>query len=193
MGLAFGGLALSVGVAFLLIRSDVGGLTGLIFGTLLQVLGVASAAHAAADLARSLPLSEPAGSAHRILGVSGAVVLAAAVTLAALWTAVVIGTSAFLLPALPLFWGPLSAIGALGLLYAARELASERMAVLAAVGAGGVLGVALSSGGAVLMDPVRTLTSARLVADLFLVGLGFLAMGAAFERDAWAVRLRRTP
>jgi len=80
-----------------------------------------------------------------------------------------------------------------GLVFAARDLASERMTVVAALGAGGVAGLSIASVLAVLAEPVATLTSARLVTDLFLIGIGFLAVAAAFERDAWAARSRRGP
>jgi len=186
-------MSLSIGVAFLLVRSDVGGLTGLILGLLLQTLAIAATAHAAFVLDRAFPLSEPARTSRRVL-LGGAVgVLPAGALLALLWTVYAVRSSPLLFPALPLFWGPLSASAALGLVFAARELASERMAVVAALGAGGVVAMALSAGSSSLIDPVRTLTNAGLAADLFLMGLGFLAIAAAFEWDAWTVRARRAP
>ncbi len=191
--LTVGSALLSLAVAFLFIQSQVGGLTGLILGALLQVLGVAAGAHAAIGVSHALPLSEPAGTSRRLFILSVAVVLPLAFVGTAAWLAFVVRGLPVLLPAHPLFWGPLSSIAALALVYSARELASERMAVVASIGCGGVLAMALSEAGMSLADPRGALTSPRLAWDLVLVALGFIAIAAAFERDAWAVRARRAP
>jgi len=189
--LTLGAVLLSAAVGFLLVRSEVGGLTSLILGALLQVLGLAAAAQAAAGVSRAFPLSEAASSSRRILSGSAIVVLPLAILGAAAWLAAVLASSPVLLPAHPIFWGPLSAASSVGLVYAARELASERMAVVAAGGSGAVLAMALSSGGMALADPRGALTSPRLAWDLVLVAVGFLAITAAFERDPWSARSRR--
>jgi len=190
IGLAFGSLLLSLAAAFLLATFPVGSVTVLVFGALLQILGCAIAAQSAVAVSRGFPLSEPASTSRRILLASVAGVLPAGIALAAAWMAFVVRDSLLLLPALPLFWGPLGASASVGLVFAARDLASERMTVVAALGAGGVAGLSIASVLAVLAEPVATLTSARLVTDLFLIGIGFLAVAAAFERDAWAARSR---
>lgn len=193
IGLAFGSLLLSLAAAFLRAPFPVGSVTVLVFGALLQVLGCSIAAQSAVALSRGFPLSEAASTSRRILLSAVAGVLPAGIALAAAWMAFVVRDSLLLLPALPLFWGPLGAVASVGLVFAARDLASERMTVVAALGSGAVAGLSFASVLAVLAEPVATLTSVRLVADLVLVGLGFLAVAAAFERDAWASRSRRGP
>lgn len=193
LGLAFGFFALSVAVAFLLVPVPVASLTGLIFGALLQVLGCAAGAHGAMGLARAVPLSEPASTARRVLLATVALVLPLALVGSGSWAILAIGASPLLLPALPLYWGPLSAFAAIGLVFSARELASARMAVVGALGAGAVVAMALTASVSALAEPVRSLTSARSVADLLVVGLGFLVLAAAFDRDPWAAKSPRSP
>ena len=82
LGLGFGSFLLSAAVAFLLGRSEIGSLTGLIFGALLQVLGVAIAGYAASALARALPASALADLFRAALG-SGTEVAGPVIVLAA--------------------------------------------------------------------------------------------------------------
>lgn len=192
---ALGTVLLAVAQAFLLALAPVGGITGLILGALLQVLGIGSAAYAANLLSRMFPLSESGLSARFallaslfvVLPVSGGVT--AAYVLLALPEAPLSAPMVLVLvPALPFFWGPPSTVAALGLVYAARVLASERMAVVAGVGCGAVLGMAFSAAGGALVDPVGALQSARLLGDLFVVAVGFVLIAIAFRLDEWAVR-----
>jgi hypothetical protein len=192
--LALGALVLSAAQAFLFAFLQVGVVTGLILGALLQVLGLFAGAYGATMYSRSFPLNEAAITARRILVGSLAIVLPLAVLLTAGWALLELPEpSLVLLPALPSFWGSLAAFAAVGLVYAARELSSDRMAVAAGVGCGGVVAVALSAAGWSLADPVGTLGSARLVVDLLIVALSFVIMAFAFERDPWAARARRAP
>lgn len=194
-GFTLGSLVLSSAVAFFRVYLPVGGLTSLILGALLQVLGLAAAAYAALALARAFPLSEAAAASRRVFLASIAVVLPGALLGTYAWLSLLVRDPQIyvLIPALPLFWGPVSAFTAAGLVYAARELASERMAIVAAIGCGGVVAMALSASAASLVNPLITLESGRLAGDLFLVGLGFLAIAFSFERDASAARSRRAP
>jgi hypothetical protein len=102
-------------------------------------------------------------------------------------------TAFVLMPAIPFLWGPVSSVAAIGFVYAARELSSERMAVAAAIGCGVIVGMTLSAIGGALVQPVDALRSPRLTEDLLLVALGFLAVAFAFHADAWAARSRRVP
>ncbi len=189
--LALGALVLSGALAFLFVFVPVGLVTGLILGALLQILGLFAGAYGATMYSRAFPLNESAIRARRLLVGSLAVALPASLLGTAGWTLVALSEpSLVLLPALPFFWGTLSIVSAVGLVYAARELTSERMAVLAGVGCGGIAAVVLSSAGFALADPVATLGSAHLAVDLLLVGLGFALLAIAFERDPWAARAR---
>ncbi len=195
-GFAIGSVFLASALALLLGYLPIGGLTGLIFGALLQVLSLAAGAHAAFALARSFPLSEAASASRRLLLLSLAIVLPVAVLGTGVWLTFIVRDtriSLSLLPAFPLFWGPLSAFAAVGLVFAARELASERMAIVAAVGSGAIVATTLSASGASLLDPSGTLGSAQLAGNLVLVALGFIGIASAFQWDAWAARSRRTP
>lgn len=189
--LALGALALSSAVLFLRVRVEVAGLSGLILGALLDAVGLATAAHAAVGASRAFPLSEAAAASRRLLVAAVALSLPLAALAAGAWLAFAALAPPLLLPAHPFFWGPVSACAAMGLVFAARELASERMAVLTGIGAGGVLGLALSAGGIALADPTGILADPRLPVDLLLVGLAFFGIAAAFERDPWAARSRR--
>lgn len=198
--LALGALLLAVAQAFLLVLAPVGGISGLILGALLQALGLGSGAYGAVLFSRAFPLSEAGLSARFTLLASLLVVLpvsagvtAAYVLLALPESPLAAPTALVLIPALPFFWGPPSAIAAIGLVHAARELASERMAVVAAAGCGAVIAMSFSAGAGALVDPVGALQSVRLTTDLFVVGVGFLLIGAAFEYDTWAARSRRAP
>lgn len=196
--LALGALVLAIALAFLLALAQVGVLTGVILGALLQILGLGSGAYGAVLFSRAFPLSESGFTARLTLLASLLVVLpvSAAVTVVYVLLALpepppAAPTALLLVPALPFFWGPASAIAAIGLVYAARELSSERMAVAAAVGCGAVIAMALSAGDGALADPVGVLRSARLSADLVIVAVGFLLIAVAFKVDAWAARSRR--
>jgi hypothetical protein len=189
--LALGAILVALAVGLLLVRFEIGGLTGLIVGALLQVLGVAAGAQAAVGVRHAFPLSEAASSSRRILVATALLVVPLSFLAAFAWLVAVVGSPPLLLPAHPFFWGALSAAAGIGLVYGARELASERMSIVAAGGAGAVLAIALSSGVVALADPRGALTNPRLAWDLALVAIGFLAMTAAFERDPWAARARR--
>ncbi len=198
--LALGAVFLAVAQAFLLVFAPVGVVSGLILGALLQVLGLGSGAYGAAVFSRAFPLSESGQSARLSLLVALFVVLpvSAAVTAAYILLALPepplsAPTSLVLMPALPIFWGPTASIAALGFVYAARELTSERMAVTAGIGCGAIIGMTLSAIGGALVNPVDALRSLRLTEDLLLVALGFLAIALAFHLDAWAARSRRAP
>jgi len=187
--LALGSALLAVAVAFLLILSAVGGLTGMILGVLLQVLGLVAAAFASIVLRRSFPISEVAGASRRILMTCVLAILPGAFLASVAWLVFVVRESPILAPAMPLFWGPVSIAGALGLLYAARELASIRLTIVAGVGCGAIIATTLSAAAASLVDPRTTLTSARLAVDLGLIGLGFGSMAFAFQFDARSARV----
>lgn len=189
--LALGTLALSAALLFLRLRVEVAGLSGLIVGGLLVLLGVATGAHAAIATSRAFPLSEAASASRRLLVAAALILVPAAALGAGAWLGLVVLVLPIVLPAHPFFWGPVTAFAAAGLVFAARELASERMAVVAAIGTGGVVGLALSAGGNAVADPSGTLASPRLPIDLFLVALAFLAIASSFERDPWAARSRR--
>ena len=198
--LALGSAFLAVAQAFLLVFAPVGVVSGLILGALLQVLGLSSGAYGAVVFSRAFPLSELGVSARFSLLVALFVVLPVSAGLTAVYILLALPepplaapTAFVLIPAIPFFWGPPSSVAALGLVYAARELASERMAVAAAIGCGAIIGMALSAIGGALVKPVDALRSPRLTEDLLLVALGFLAIAFAFHADAWAARSRRPP
>ncbi len=198
--LALGAILLAVAQAFLLVLVPVGGLTGLILGALLQILGLGAGAYGAVLFRRAFPLSEPGLSARFALLASllvvvpvSAAVTAAYVLLALPESPVASPTVLVLIPTIPFFWGPSCSVAAIGLVYAARELASERMAILAAVGCGAVIAMAFSAGGGAIANPVGALQSVRLTGDLFVVAVGFLLIAAAFHYDVWAARSRRAP
>ena len=196
--LALGAILLAVAQAFLLALAPVGVLTGLILGALLQILGLGAGAYGAVLFSRTFPLSESGMSARLALLASLLIVLPVSAGVTALYILVALPepplsapTALLLMPALPFFWGPACAIAAIGLVYAARELSSERMAVAAAIGCGAVLAMAFSAAGGALVDPVGALRSARLSADLMIVAVGFLLIAIAFHVDAWASQSRR--
>ncbi len=190
--LALGTLVLSGAQAFLFAYLPVAVVTALILGALLQILGLFAGAYGATMYSRAFPLNEAAITARRILVGSLAVALPASLLGTVGWTLLALPEpSLVLLPAFPFFWGTLSIFAAIGLVYAARELASERMAVLAGVGCGGIVAIALSAAGWALADPLGTVGSARLAVDLLLVGMAFVLLAIAFERDPWAARARR--
>ncbi len=196
--LALGTLLLAAAEAFLLLLSYIGGVTALILGALMQILGLSAGAYGAVVLSRAFPLSESGLSARLSLIASLLVILPVSAGVTAVFVLVAFPeppfaapTALVVLPAIPFFWGPPSAVAAVGLVYAARELASERMAVVAAVGCGAVIAMAFSAGGGSLADPVGSLRSARLAADLLVVAIGFVLIAAAFRFDAWAARSRR--
>lgn len=198
--LALGAAFLAVAQTFLVAFTPVGVLTGLILGALLQVLGLGSGAYAAVLLSRAFPLSEAGQSSRLALILSLGVVLPVCAAVTAAYALLAFPeppsyapTVLVLIPALPFFWGPTNAVASLGLLYAARELTSPRMAIVAAVGCGAVIAMAFSAGGGALADPIGALRSARLTADLFLVSIGFILTAAAFEYDAWAARSKPPP
>lgn len=198
--LGLGAVFLAVAQAFLLVFAPVGVVSGLIVGGLLQVLGLSSGAYGAVVFSRAFPLSESGLSARFLLLAALFVVVpvAAGVTAAYVFLAlpespVETSTALVLIPAMPFFWGPVSSVAALGFVHGARELASERMAVTAALGCGVIVGMTVSAIGGALADPVGALRSARLTEDIVLVALGFLAIAVAFQLDAWAARSRRGP
>lgn len=196
--LALGALFLAVAQAFVVAFIPVGATSGLILGALLLVLGLSAGAYGAVLFSRAFPLSESGLSARLALLASLLVVLpvCAGVTVVYLLVAlpespVVEPTSLILAPAIPFFWGPPFSLAAIGFVYAARELASERMAVAAALGCGLVIGMALTAAADALLAPVAAVRSTRLLADLLLVAAGFVAIALAFRVDAWAARSRR--
>ncbi len=198
--LALGVLLLAMAQTWFLLLSSIGGVTALILGALMQVLGLSSGAYGAVVYSRAFPLSESGLSARFALLASLLAVLPVSAGVSAAYILLVLPesplaapTALVLIPALPFFWGPPSTVAAIGLVYAARELASERMAIVAAVGCGAVIAMALSAGGGALVDPVAALQSARLTEDLLIVAVGFALIAAAFHYDAWAARSRRPP
>lgn len=192
VGFALGSAFLAAALGFLLANESVAGISVLIFGVLLQILGLAASGYAAVVLARGIPLSEVVRTSRLILLACAAAVLPAAALGTAAWLILLAGDRQYyLIPAFPAFWGPVSAAAALGLVYAARELASDRMAVLAAVGGGAVVAMALSAWGASLLDPFRAILSARFIGDLLIVAAGFATIAIAFHWDAWVVRAHR--
>ena len=171
--------------------------SSLLVGALLQVLGLATGATAALLFSHGFPLSESGISARFAFLASLFVVLPVAAALTAAYIllafAPVDASSLVLIPTLPFFWGTVSACAGIGLVHAARELASERLSIIAAVGTGAIIAVALSACGGALLDPVGALRSVRLAMDLAIVAVGFTAAAAAFRWDAWAARTRRIP
>lgn len=171
---------------------QVGFLTGIILASLLLVVGLAQAAITEIGFSHAFPLSESADTSRQFFLYSLAAVLPAAAVLAAVYAVVALpGTPLLVLPALPLFWAPVAAGGAVGLVFAARELASERMALLAATGGGLVLAPALSSVVWSLLDPSSVLETGLVPLQLFVIGLGFVAMAVALRADAWVARAGR--
>ncbi len=196
--LALGAALLAVAQTFLVVLAPVGVITGLIFGALLQALGLGSGAYAAVLYSRAFPLSESGLSSRFALLVSLLIVLPVCAGVTAAYALLAFPepplyapTALVLIPALPFFWGPTYAVAGIGLLYAARDLASERMVTIAAVGCGAVIAMAFSAGGGALVDPIGALRSARLAGDLFLVAVGFVLIAVAFRFDAWAARSKR--
>ncbi len=197
---ALGALFLAGAQAFVVGLIPVGVTSALILGALLLVLGLGAGAYAAVLFSRAFPLSESGLSARLALLASLLVVLpvCAGVTVVYILLAlpengVLEPTSLILVPAVPFFWGPATSLAAVGFVYAARELASERLAIAAALGAGVVIGMALSAAVGALIDPTGAVRSARLLGDLLLVAAGFVPIALAFHWDAWAARSRRTP
>ena len=196
--LALGALILALAQAFLLVFVPVGVLTALILGALLQILGLGTGAYGAVVFSRAFPLSESGLAARLALLASLLVVLPVSAGVSAVYMLLALpepllagSTGLVLVPALPFFWGPASSVAAIGLVQAARELASERMVVVAAIGCGAVIAMAFSAGGGALADPLVALRSARLTEDLLIVAAGFLAIALAFQVDAWVARSRR--
>lgn len=178
----------------LLAGLQVGFVTGLILSTLLIVLGLSEGAYTASALGRAFPLSELAAAARGDLLMSLVLVLPLAIVAAAGWIFLALpGTPAVLIPSVPFFWAPVGATASLGLLAAARELASERMTVLAAVGAGFVFAAAAFSAAWSLVDARGVLEDPLFSAQLLLVGLGFFLLAIAFSQDAWIARVGRRP
>lgn len=188
-----GFLLLSAAIGFLLVRSELGGLTALILGALLQILGVAAAAYAANRMTHAFPLSEAAATSRRWLFLCAIVVIPLSLAAALAWLTFVAPSFQLLFPAHALFWGPLAGFASIGFVYSARELASERMAILAATGTGVIIAMAASSLAGSLLSPPGEVPTPRVAWDLILVALGFLLLAIAFERDAWIVRSRRMP
>ena len=89
--LALGTLLLAAAEAFLLLLSSVGGVTALILGALMQILGLSAGAYGAVVLSRAFPLSESGLSARFALLASLLVVLPVSAGL----------TAAYVLLALP--------------------------------------------------------------------------------------------
>ncbi len=196
--LALGAVLLAIAQTFLVVVAPVGVLTGLILGALLLVLGLGSGAHAAVHYSRAFPLSESGASSRFALLASLFVLLPVCAGVTAVYALLAFPepplyapTALVLIPGLPFFWGPSSAVAGIGLLYAARDLASERMLMVAGIGCGAVIAMAFSAGGGALADPIGALRSTRLAADLFIVAAGFVLVAAAFHFDAWAARSRR--
>lgn len=198
--LALGALFLAVAQAFIHLFVPVGVLTGVILGALLLILGLSGGAYGAVLFSRAFPLSESGLSARLALLAALLAVLPVSAGVTVVYVLLALPepplsgpTALFLVPALPFFWGPTASIAAAGFVYAARELASERMAVVAAAGCGAIIGLAFSAAGGALVDPFDALRSPRLMEDLLLVAAGFLAIALAFHVDAWAARSRRAP
>ncbi|HYM41032.1 MAG TPA: hypothetical protein VEY12_12965 [Thermoplasmata archaeon] len=198
--LALGAVLLAMAQVFVLAFVPVGVTTGLLLGALLLILGLGAGAQAAVALSRAFPLSESALSARLALLASLLVVLPVCTAVTVLYVLValpespVVGpTNLVLVPAMPLFWGPPSSVAAVGFVYAARELASERMAIAAAIGCGVIVGMTLSASGGAIVDPVGAVRSARLLGDLLLLAFGFVVVAFAFQIDAWAARSRHAP
>lgn len=197
---AFGALFLAVAQAFVVAYIPVGVTSGLILGALLLVLGLGAGAYGAVLFSRAFPLSESGLSARLALLASALVVLPVCAGVSVVYVLVALPglgvvepTSLVLVPAIPFFWGPATSVAAVGFVYAARELASERMAILAGLGGGVVVGMALSAAGGALVDPAGAVRSARLLGDLLLVAGGFVPIALAFHLDAWATRSRHAP
>lgn len=197
---ALGVLFLVVAQTFVVAFIPVGATSSLILGALLLVLGLSAGAYGVVLFSRAFPLSESALSARLALLASLLVVLPVCAGVAVVYilvalpeSAVVEPTSLVLVPAIPFFWGPSCSLAAVGFVYAARELASERMAVAAAMGCGVVIGMSLSAALGALIDPLRAVQSVRLVGDLLLVAGGFVPIALAFQMDPWAARSRRAP
>jgi hypothetical protein len=186
---AIGTLSLAASQGLARILGAVGVVTGLILGVLLQILGLIAGAYGATIFHRTSPLNESAAASQRLLVSAAGIVLPLSAALAATWTVLAVSVSALvLLVELPLFWGPISACAAVGLVYAARELASERMAILAGIGCGGIVAIGVSSAAWTVLAGASSIQSGRLAIDLLIATLGFLAIAISFERDAWAAR-----
>lgn len=198
--LALGALFLAAAQAFVLAFIPVGTTSGLLLGALLQILGLGAGAQAAVVFSRSFPLSESGLSARLALLASLLVVLPVSAGVTVVYVLIALAETLYggpanlvLVPALPFFWGPPSSVAAIGLVYAARELASERMAIAAAIGCGVIIGMTLSASSGAILNPVAAVRSTRLLADLLLVAFGFVVIAFAFQIDAWAARSRRAP
>lgn len=173
---------------------QIGFLTGIILAVLLLVLGLIQAATTSLGFARAFPLSEAARTARQLFLLALAAVLPVAALAAAGYAVLVLpGTPLLLLPSMPLFWAPLEAVAAAGLVFAARELATERMVVLAATGAGLVLAPALSSAIWAFADPPSVLEGNLFPLQLLVMGLGFVAAALAFRMDGWVARAGPRP
>ncbi len=198
--LSLGAFLLAVAQSFVLLFSAVGVVSASILGALLQVLGLGAGAYSAVLFSRAFPLSESGLAARLLLLAALLVVLPVAAGVTAVYvllalpeTPLAAPTALLLIPALPFFWGPVCAVAAIGLVQAARELASERMEVAAGIGCGAVIAMALSAGGGAVVNPFGALYSTRLTEDLLIVAFAFLLIALAFQFDAWAVRSRRPP
>ncbi|HEY7588120.1 MAG TPA: hypothetical protein VIB49_05165 [Thermoplasmata archaeon] len=191
--LASGALLLSL-AKLLLAAQPVGFLSGLILASLLLVLGLSEGALSGRALGHAFPLSEFAAAARGSLLAALALFLPLAALASAGWAILALpSTPIVLIPSLPLFWAPPSGVAAIGLVTAARELASERMAVLGATGSGFVLSAAVFSVGWSLVDARAALESPLFSAQLLLVGAGFLLLAISFSQDAWVARGGRRP
>jgi hypothetical protein len=189
---SIGTLSLAASQGLVSVLGAVGAVTGLILGALLQILGLVAGAYGATVFRMMHPLSEAAGASRRLLVGALVVVLPLAAALAATWTVLALNvTSLVLIAEVPFFWGPTSSFAAAGLVYAARELASERMAILAGIGCGGVIAVSVSSASWSFAVGATSLQSGRPAVDLLIATLGFFAIAIAFERDAWIARAPR--
>lgn len=189
--LAAGALLLSVARP-LLIFQPVGFVTGLILAALLLVIGLSQGLYGATAFSRAFPLSELAEGSRQALVLTLFAVVPLSLVAAAAWILLVLPETPYqLIPSLPLFWGPLAAFAAIGLLTAARELTSERMAVLAAVGGGFVACAALFSATWSVVDSVGALEDPLFSEQLLLVGIGFILLALAFRQDAWIARAGR--
>ncbi len=193
---ACGTFLLSVAQPFLSASpiGQIGFLTGLILACLLIAVGLAQAVFAASAYRGAFPLNPAASAARQSLLASLAVILPLAVTAAGAWLVLALpGTPIAVLPSVPLFWAPLAASACIGFVYAARELASERMALVAAVGAGIVVATAVSPAVWSLANPDAALEGGLVPLHLFLQGWGFLLLASAFRADAWIARSGRRP